>query len=250
MALAGTMTLWPSRRTLARGAVIDRSAITARSARCSWRNPITALMITITPIATASRNSPSASDTTLADSSSQMTGLANWRPSRMTRLVAFSRRISFGPTSLSLRCASSDDRPTQIACDDWVIVASIDSREDDMRIATAPSSTSDDQEHEDASQQQPADPIQRHDEWTIRRWRVSLEAMLVPHAERVDEYAGKGDESCRGSDPRGEQATHSNSQHQGADSGCQLGELHSSHAAPSDLAAPSRGNEIASVART
>ena len=49
---------------------------------------------------------------------------------------------------------------------------------------------------------------------------------------------------------RGEQGTKSNAQDEGADSGCQLGELHSSHAARSDLAVASSGNGITSMART
>jgi hypothetical protein len=71
------MTLWASRMTRARGAVIERSTITARSARCSCRNPITALTMTMMPIAAASSSSPRTSDSTLAPSSSQMTRLAN-----------------------------------------------------------------------------------------------------------------------------------------------------------------------------
>ena len=109
------MTLWPSRMTRARGAVIERSAITARSARCSWKNPMTALTITIAPIATASSHfAERRGQHAGATSSSQMTGLANWRASSVRGVVACSRRISFGPNSASRRCASADERP-----DDW-----------------------------------------------------------------------------------------------------------------------------------
>ena len=51
--------------TRARGAVIERSAMTARSARCSWKKPIAALTITIAPIAIASSSSPRDADNRL-----------------------------------------------------------------------------------------------------------------------------------------------------------------------------------------
>ena len=59
----GDPTRWPSRITGARGAVSDRSASSAFSARCSWKKPTSALSTTIVAIATASATSPRNPDT-------------------------------------------------------------------------------------------------------------------------------------------------------------------------------------------
>ena len=88
---AAISTRRPSRSTVARGAVIDRSASSAFSARPSWKKPTSAFSTTIVAIATASATSPRNPDTAAAPSSSQMSGLASCRASSRQRDVRCAR---------------------------------------------------------------------------------------------------------------------------------------------------------------
>ncbi len=129
---------WPgpsrSGRRAARGHVARSSSggpCTARSARCSWRKPTSALRTTIAPIATASRNSANSAEMMAAPRRSQMTGLENCRASSVSGDVACSRRISFGPNSSSRWAASAADSPSGVlAC----------TGPDDTRVVTVPPS--------------------------------------------------------------------------------------------------------------
>ena len=97
--------------TRARGAVSDRSASSAFSARYSWKKPTSALSTTIArsrPRRPPRRRNP---DTTAAPSSSQISGLANCRASSRQRDVRCARWISLAPTSARRRRASSVERP-------------------------------------------------------------------------------------------------------------------------------------------
>ncbi len=110
-AAAAISTRWPSRITVARGAVIDRNASSAFSARYSWKKPTSAFSTTIVAIATASATSPRNPDTAAAASSSPMSGLASCRASSRQREVRCARWISLAPTSARRRAASSVERP-------------------------------------------------------------------------------------------------------------------------------------------
>jgi len=86
----GYLAKWLSEQS-ARGAVIARSASTARSARNSWKKPTRALMMTMAPTAMASSCSPRNEATAAAPSNRPTTGLLNWDSKSERPDVVFSR---------------------------------------------------------------------------------------------------------------------------------------------------------------
>ncbi|MCK6528443.1 hypothetical protein L6R50_13105 [Myxococcota bacterium] len=109
---AGTTVALPSRRTRARGAVMERSASRALSARCSCTKPTTALSARMVAMATASATSRSASETAAAAASSATMGLANCRASTLQAGTSAAWRSSLGPASARRRAASAAPSPT------------------------------------------------------------------------------------------------------------------------------------------
>ena len=108
---AGSSRSFPSRNTIDLGAAILRSASSERSARNSCTNPKTTANSTMTPIATASTACPSTNDRTTATNRTKIRTF--WSCAKKsfhgeTRLAACS---SLGPTSASLRAASTAVRP-------------------------------------------------------------------------------------------------------------------------------------------
>jgi hypothetical protein len=113
ISVAAITTDRPSRRTRARGAVSDRNARIARSARRSWENPIAPLIATMQTIANASAASPRTAETAQATASSQMTGLLNCRASSRQAGFSGSRAIAFAPFQAPRRFLTRQARDTR-----------------------------------------------------------------------------------------------------------------------------------------
>ena len=101
----------PSRRTVTRVGISDRSRSVARSARSAWANANSPLMTTTTKMATPSCGMPATHASTPA---TQSISAKKWTNSAASRFHAGVRRgvgSSLRPWSRNRAAASTDDRP-------------------------------------------------------------------------------------------------------------------------------------------